>query len=143
MSRPSKSRRRGRGGTRSAPAPGAAARYARVARVNELLREVVAEEMERLADVDERLRLLTVTGVEAEPDLRHASVLLDTLDEPARAALAEVRPRLQAAIGRQARLKRTPQLSFGVDPGVAHGRRVEEVLRGLADRHPEPPGEEP
>ena len=38
--------------------------YARTARINELLREVLADELERFADTDERLRLPTVTGVE-------------------------------------------------------------------------------
>ena len=106
-------------------------RYPRTARVNELVREVVAEELERLLGDDERLALLTVTHVEVTPDLRRATVLLSSLPEGAEAALQENRARLQAAIGRQARLKRTPQLSFGADPAVATGQRVEELLRAL------------
>ncbi len=106
-------------------------RYPRTARVNELVREVVAEELERLLGDDERLTLLTVTHVEVTPDLRRATVLLSSLPEGAEAALQENRARLQAAIARQARLKRTPQLSFGADPAVATGQRVEELLRGL------------
>lgn len=120
---------------RSAPAAGPA-RYPRVARVNELLREVVAEELERLSDVDERLRLLTVTAVQSESDLRHATVLLAALEEPAEVALAEARLRLQAAIGRQVRLKRTPLLSFAADPAILEGQRIEGILRDLAERPP-------
>ncbi|MDP8992181.1 MAG: 30S ribosome-binding factor RbfA, partial [Actinomycetota bacterium] len=81
---------------------------------------------------DDRLGLLTVTHVEVEADLRRATVLLSSLDEDAEAALQEHRPRLQAALGRQLRLRRTPQLSFGADPAVESGRQVEEILRGLA-----------
>lgn len=110
-----------------------ARRFPRAYRVNELLREVLAEELERLEDDDERLGMLTITGVESDPDLRHATVFLSSLPEGAEEALAEHRPRLQAAIGRQARLKRTPQLSFAVDPGVRQGEIVEEILRGLHD----------
>jgi len=99
--------------------------------VNEVLREVVADTLERLADVDERLRLLTVTAVDTSPDLRHATVYLSSLPEAAAEALVEQRPELQRAIGRQVRLKRTPQLAFTVDPGVSHGARVEEILRHL------------
>lgn len=106
-------------------------RFPRSYRVNELLREVLAEELERIEDGDERLGLLTITAVSTEPDLRHATVFLSSLAPPAEEALAEHRARLQAAIGRQARLKRTPQLSFEVDPGVTQGERVEEILRGL------------
>jgi ribosome-binding factor A len=108
-------------------------RYPRTLRVNEVLREVIAEELERLADEDVRLDLLTVTAVEADPDLRHATVLLASLPEDAVEALAEHRVRLQGAIGRQVRLKRTPQLAFQRDPGVASGERVEEILRELKD----------
>lgn len=99
--------------------------------MNEVLREVVADTLERLADVDERLRLLTVTAVETAPDLRHATVYLSSLPEEAVEALGERRAELQRAIGRQVRLKRTPQLAFAVDPGVSHGARVEEILRHL------------
>ena len=106
-------------------------RYPRTARVNELLREVVAGEIERLSDHDERLLLVTVTAVVSEPDLRHATVFLSSLGAAAREGLEQQRFRIQAAIGRQVRIKRTPQLTFSADPGVAEGERVEEILRRL------------
>lgn len=104
-------------------------RYPRTARVNEVLREVVADELRRLND--EPLELVTVTGVDADPDLRHATVWLSSLDEALEAALAVQRVRLQGAIAAQLRLKRTPELAFRPDPGIASGARVEEILRGL------------
>lgn len=110
---------------------GTSRRYPRTARINELLREVIAEELERLLDEDPRLGMLTVTAVHADPDLRHATVWLSSLSEEAAEALAERRIALQAVIGRQVRLKRTPQLAFEADPAVASGQRVDEILRGL------------
>jgi ribosome-binding factor A len=47
-------------------------------RVNEVVREVVADELERLSDP--RLGLVTVTGVEVSNDLRHATVYYSALD---------------------------------------------------------------
>jgi ribosome-binding factor A len=105
--------------------------YPRMARVNEVLREVLADEIELVAGTDSRLELVTVTAVSCEPDLRHATVLLASLPEPARAALGEARTRLQAAVAHQVRLKRTPLLTFEADPAVAHGERVEEILRSI------------
>lgn len=141
-----------RAGGRSTGSP-ATARYPRVARVNRLLLEVVAEELERLSDGDERLRLLTVTAVDAEPGLRHATVLLASLEEPAEEALAEARVRLQGAIARQVRLKRTPALVFAPDPAIAEGQHIEAILAAMARRRPPqpdcppvpdgPPGPEP
>ena len=110
---------------------GGAASYPRTRRVNQLMREVLADELERLADADERLRLLTVTEVAVSPDLRTATVFLSSLPEEAVEALEERRVALQAAIGRQARMKRTPKLSFVADPAVAHGAAIDEALRRL------------
>ncbi|MGH3422185.1 MAG: ribosome-binding factor A, partial [Streptosporangiaceae bacterium] len=96
-------------------------RYQRAVRVNEVLREVLAEAIERLADTDDRLTLLTVTAVAVEPDMARATVLFASLSEGAREALTAARPRLQAVVAGQVRLKRTPQLAFAVDPAVSTG----------------------
>jgi ribosome-binding factor A len=107
-----------------------------MARVNELLREILGDTLERLDD--DRTALVTVTAVSCDPDLRHATVYLDTLagpeeDDALLEALGELRPRLQAAIAREARLKRTPELTFSPDLVVRTAGRIEEVLRGLDD----------
>jgi ribosome-binding factor A len=122
---------------------GTARDFPRTARLNHLVHEIVAEEIERFED--DRLGFFTVVGVEVEPDLRHATVWYTTLDEgeagadaePDAGALAEVledhRPRLQAAIARQARLKRTPELVFRPDTVIVKAQRVEDILRDLGD----------
>jgi len=107
--------------------------YSRMLRVNQALRHVVAEELERLSDADERLSLVTVTAVETTPDLRTATVYCASLPDGADEALGERRPQLQRAVARQVRLKRTPQLTFAVDPAVVAGTRVEDALRRLHD----------
>jgi ribosome-binding factor A len=106
-----------------------AAGYPRTARVNAVLAQVLGDALERLRDDDERLALLTVTGVGVDPDLRHATVFMASLPEGAAAALEGRRPQLQAAIAREVRLKRTPTLSFVADPAIAAAERVEEALR--------------
>ena len=115
-------------GRQSFPAHGGA-RYARSLRINQVLREVLAEEIERLADADERLRLLTITSVETAPDLRNATVYLSTLEDEAAEALEERRTQLQRTVGRQMRIKRTPRLTFVADPAIRSGAAVEEALR--------------
>jgi ribosome-binding factor A len=114
-----------------------------------VLRQVVAEELGRRSATDDRLTLLTVTAVEVEPDLRRAKVLFADLEEEAARAVGDHRAQLQEAISRQVRMKRTPQLSFEVDPAVVQGRRVDDILRHLALPSIEgpsiegPPGEGP
>ncbi len=119
-----------------APRRGGAQRYPRVARVNEVLREVVADALERLADKEDALELLTVTGVECTSDLRSATVYLSSLSEEAAAVLEERRGQLQHLVATQVRLKRTPKLAFVVDPAVVHGRGVEEALRRITPPRP-------
>lgn len=118
------------------PRPANPRRYARTDRVNELLREVLADHLERMEDIDERLGMLTVTAVHCDPDLRHATVFLSSITPGEEEALAGLRVRLQAAVSRQVRLKRTPQLRFEADPAVAAGQRIEDILRDL-------PGDDP
>lgn len=110
---------------------GSARQYPRTARLNELLREIIADELERLDD--DRLHLVTITSVDIEGDLRHAQVFFDSIqgeegDAEVLQAFGEVRYRLQAAIGRQARMKRTPELAFAADPAVRAGARIESLL---------------
>ena len=108
--------------------------YPRTARLNELVREIVAEEVERLDD--ERLELATVVAVECEADLRTATVYVSGLGGPeADAAVVEAlgdhRRQRQAAINRQARFKRTPELVFAADEVTRSANRIEEILRQL------------
>jgi ribosome-binding factor A len=108
--------------------------YPRTARLNQLFHEILAEELEKVDD--DRLELVTVMSVDCEGDLRHATVYYDTLggeddDEVVLEALAEHRHALQGAIGRQARVKRTPELLFKPDAVARDAARLEEVLREI------------
>ncbi|HEX4775596.1 MAG TPA: 30S ribosome-binding factor RbfA [Acidimicrobiia bacterium] len=106
-------------------------RYPRTARVNEVVREVLATEVERLSDP--RLELVTVTGVDVSADLREATVYYSSLgpSDEAAAGLRAAARHLRGVLGHQVRLKYLPRLSFREDPGVVQGRRVDEIIREL------------
>jgi len=125
------------GRNRRGGAPRAARQFPRTARVNESLREVLADTLEKVEALDERLGLLTITAVKCDPDLRRAVVYLSSLEEGEAAALGDARVRLQAAISGQLRLKRTPQLRFELDPAVAAGQRVDDILRSIPPPTPD------
>jgi ribosome-binding factor A len=111
--------------------------YPRTARLNHLVQEIVADEIERLED--DRLGLFTVVAVDVEPDLRRATVFYTSLsaatgdnERELGEALAQHRGRLQAAIGRQAHLKCTPELVFRQDTVIRQAERIEEIMREIA-----------
>ena len=104
-------------------------------RVNESLKEVLSEGIGELKDP--RIGFVTVTGVKASPDLRHARVFVSVLGaerkrEASLAGLSAAHGVLQARIARELRMKRTPQLAFEYDPSVERGVRMTQLIDELA-----------
>src|SRR5216117_1855725 len=107
----------------------------RMRRVNESVRQVLAEAMPELKDP--RIGLVTVTGVDTAPDLRHAVVYVSVLgsEKKRRATLRGLEAAhglLQSRLARELRLKRTPQLTFEYDPSVERGVRMSRLIDELA-----------
>jgi ribosome-binding factor A len=105
-------------------------------RVNELLREVIADEVAKLKDPG--LGFVTITGVDTTPDLRAARVYYTVLGEPGQreetqAALERATSRIRAATGDQVRLKYLPTLDFEYDEAIELGLRMEQLLRTLGE----------
>lgn len=108
----------------------------RMRKVNELLREVLAEEVHELKDP--RIGFVTVTGVDTSPDLRRATVFYSVMGTPDEQdatadALEHAAPHLQSSMAKQVRLKYTPVLEFRVDPAIQQGLRMSKILADIAD----------
>ena len=107
----------------------------RMRRVNESVRQVLSEAIGQLKDP--RIGFVTITGVKTSTDLRHARVYLSVLGAERKraqtlAGLQAARSLLQAHLGRELRLKRTPQLAFEYDPSVERGVRMTKLIDELA-----------
>jgi len=107
----------------------------RMRRVNESVRQVLAEAVPELKDP--RIGLITVTGVDTAPDLRHATVYVSVLGSgrKQRASIVGLEAAhgiLQSRLARELRLKRTPQLTFEYDPTVERGVRMTRLIDELA-----------
>lgn len=105
---------------------------ARMRRVNEAIREVVADSL-TAGLKDPRIGFVTVTHVDTSPDLRNARVLVSVLgDESERSktldGLNSARGFLQSRIGSELGLKRTPELSFEYDESLERGDRIARLL---------------
>src|SRR5215813_14709506 len=103
----------------------------RMRRVNESVRQVLAETLPELKDP--RIGLVTVTGVDTSPDLRHAVVYVSVLGSEKKrqrtlVGLEAAHGVLQSRLARELRMKRTPQLTFEYDPSVERGVRMSRLI---------------
>jgi ribosome-binding factor A len=105
---------------------------ARMRRINGMLREVVGAAISTDLN-DPRIGFVTVTSVEATPDLRAARVYVSVLGsaDERQATLAGLRSShgvIQARIARETRMKRTPTLTFHYDETIERGVRISKLL---------------
>jgi ribosome-binding factor A len=106
----------------------------RTQRVGEEFREILAEEIPKLKDP--RVGFVTVTGVKVSPDLRVAWVYYSVLGNEkarasSRAALRSAAAHLRRELGRQIRLKVTPELRFEEDDTYATGERIDALIERI------------
>ena len=116
------------------------AKSPRMRRVNEQLREIIAERVVHLKDP--RIGFVTIISVECAPDLRHAVVFYSVLGSEGEAqetaeALRSAARKIQAAIANEVRLKYTPVLEFRIDPSVEYGARISRILHDLQESEKE------
>src|SRR5690242_13247393 len=107
----------------------------RMRRVNESVRQVLAEALPELKDP--RIGLVTITGVETSPDLRQATVYVSVLGSLRKRnatlqGLEAAHGLLQGRLARELRMKRTPHVTFEYDPSVERGVRMTQLIDELA-----------
>jgi len=109
----------------------------RMTRVNELIRQEIAESLYRvMSNTDIDLASITITRVITNPDLRSARVLVSVnkADSERRRLLTAIkkhRGAIQQEIKKKVILKYIPRLTFELDFSVEKGDRVLELLSCL------------
>ncbi len=117
--------------------PATQRQYPRTARLNSILQEVAARYFERIDD--ERIGLLTVTGVDVDSDLNRATVYYSAYeDDPElREVLEDHRKPLRKLIAGETQIRKTPEVLFEPDHGIVAGARLEDLLADIS-----PPSED-
>jgi ribosome-binding factor A len=81
---------------------------------------------------DPRLNLVTLTAVDAAPDLSHAVVYFTCLEraqaEAAEVALRKAAGFLRSQLARRIKLYTTPELRFKYDESVERGARLSQLI---------------
>ena len=107
-------------------------RYPREARLNQSLRQVIAEALVEIDD--EALDLVTITSIDVDAEMNRAIVFFDSLrgeqgDAEILECLTRYRARLQSTVARQIRSKKTPILEFRPDEVIRAAERIDRILR--------------
>jgi ribosome-binding factor A len=107
--------------------------YPRTRQVDESLKEVLAEIIERRV-TDPRLEFVTVTGVTCSRDVRYATVYVTAHGDQQRyadmmAGFESAKGRIRALLGERISMKFVPELTFEVDQSVDEGARIDRALR--------------
>jgi len=122
----------------------------RMRRVNDLLRDTIAEVVSReLKDPRLELALLSVTEVRASRDLRNATVFISAMTAPdsspeeqsrvgqeAIDALTRAAPFIHRTIRRRLHMKRIPWPAFELDSRIAGSADIQERIRALSESQP-------
>lgn len=126
--------------------------YSRSRAMGETVREVIARILVE-ESADPRLHLVTVTGVDMSPDLRHANVYVTTHGDETRYremldGLDSAKGRIRTLLGQAVRMKYVPELHFRIDPAIDEAVRISDALRSeresgrVRDDEPGDPGAE-
>jgi ribosome-binding factor A len=103
-------------------------------RVGEMLRHTLADILLRgdIADPELNDLRITISQVAPSPDMRHATVYVQTAQdqmEQALEALSRHKKFLRGELGRRVELKYIPELRFTADTSIDTGERIDAILR--------------
>jgi len=103
-------------------------------RVGEMLRHTLADILLRgeIADPELTDLRITIAQVEPSPDMRNATVYIQTprhQQQAALEALSRHRKFLRGELGRRVELKYIPELRFAADTSIDTGERIDAILR--------------
>jgi ribosome-binding factor A len=112
---------------------------ARTDRFDELFRQEINAILTREVD-DPKIGFATITGVETQPDLRHAKVTVSVIGpaDQRRAtivAMGKAMPLVRHELGKRLRMKRIPEFHLELDETLERGTRVLRLLDELELGH--------
>lgn len=111
--------------------------FSRTQRLGQLLKEEISTLLQREVK-DARVGMVTVTGVEVSPDLKHAKVYVQVLGDDDRVAealsgLDSAAGFIRSRLGRELRIRRAPDLQFVADRTQERAARIAELLAEIEE----------
>ncbi len=107
----------------------------RIGRINEEIQKALASLIRELKDPRVQDTMISITRVEATPDLRYAKIYVSFLqEEKANDALKGLRSAggyLRRELGRQLQLRYTPELVWEQDDSITYGAKMLKLINSL------------
>ncbi|MGH2610632.1 MAG: 30S ribosome-binding factor RbfA [Tepidiformaceae bacterium] len=116
----------------------------RASQVNELLREELSELLLReVKDPRVDHGLVSITEVQTSPDMRHATVFVSHLGDPADrddviAGLQHAAPFLHREMVHRLKMKIVPDFHFRYDPSIERGAHLTSLIQQVSSEHGAP-----
>ncbi|MCY4145415.1 MAG: 30S ribosome-binding factor RbfA [Chloroflexi bacterium] len=104
-------------------------------RMNDRIQHILSQLLQR--DIaDPRLRDVTITEVQLDPELVVAKVYVSAMGDESREievmkGFRRARGFLRRELGKRIRLRHTPELHFDWDHTLAHADRINQLIAGL------------
>ena len=107
----------------------------RIGRINEEIQKELANLIRNLKDPRVQDTMISITHVEATPDLRYAKIFVSFLqEERAKDALKGLKSAggyLRRELGRSLQLRYTPELVWELDDSITYGAKMLKLINSL------------
>ncbi len=107
----------------------------RIGRINEEIQKELASLIRNLKDPRVQNTMISITHVEATPDLRYAKVYVSFLEEnkaaDAMRGLKSAGGYLRRELGRALQLRYTPELVWALDDSITYGAKMLKLINSL------------
>ena len=118
----------------------------RIGRINEEIQKELSSAIRNLKDPRVQDTMISITHVEATPDLRYAKVYVSFLEEnkanDALKGLKSASGYLRRELGSALQLRYTPELVWALDDSITYGARMLGLINSLGVKHDEDSDEE-
>ncbi len=107
----------------------------RIGRINEEIQKELSSAIRNLKDPRVQNTMISITHVEATPDLRYAKVYVSFLQENLAAdalkGLKSAGGYLRRELGRELQLRYTPELVWALDDSITYGAKLLSLINSL------------
>ena len=107
----------------------------RINRINEEIQKELSDLIRNLKDPRIQNTMISITRVEATPDLRYAKVYVSFLQEDRAAdalkGLKSAAGYLRRELGRSLNLRYTPQIMWALDDSITYGAKMLALINSL------------